>query len=223
MLDFAAARRMMVDGQVRTADVTDPRLLDAMFATPREGFIPARKAELAYLDLDLPLGEGDAAAGRRLLKPMVLAKLIQAAGIGPQDHVLDVGCASGYSAAILGQLAGSVVALEEDAGLAREAGEALARAGLAHVRLVTGPLPAGAPAQGPYDAIVLEGATEVVPTTLLLQLKSGGRLVCVLGRGPDGKAMLYTRTAEGDPSGRPVFDAAAAILPGFAAAPSFVF
>ncbi len=124
MIDFAAARRMMVDGQVRTADVTDLRLLAAMGDVPRERFVPASKAELSYLDLDLPAGEGR--AGRCLLKPMVLAKLIQPADIAATDHVLDVGCATGYSSALLAQLAGSVVALEEDRALARAAEQALA-------------------------------------------------------------------------------------------------
>jgi protein-L-isoaspartate(D-aspartate) O-methyltransferase len=220
MFDFAAARRMMVDGQVRTADVTEPRLLAAMFDTPRESFLPARKADLAYLDLDLPLGDGE--RGRRMLKPMTFAKLIQAAEIAPSDRVLDVGCGAGYSAAILAQISGSVVALEEDAGLARHAEEALKRAGRSNVTVVTGPLAAGAAGQGPYDVIVLEGATEASPATLLSQLAHGGRLVCVQGRGPAGKAMVY-RKIEDDVSGRPVFDAAAHVLPGFAAPAAFVF
>jgi protein-L-isoaspartate(D-aspartate) O-methyltransferase len=217
MFDFAAARRMMVDGQVRTADVTEPRLLAAMFDTPRESFLPARKADLAYLDLDLPLGEG----GRRMLKPMIFAKLVQAAEIAPTDRVLDVGCGGGYSAAILAQLADVVVAVEEDAALARHADEALKRAGY-RVQVVTGALAAGAAGQGPYDAIVLEGATEVPPATLLSQLADGGRLVCVQGRGPASKAMVYRRI-EDDVSGRPVFDAAAPVLPGFIAPAAFVF
>ena len=119
MIDFVAARRMMVDGQVRTADVTDPRLLSAMLDLPRERFFPEDKASLAYLDIDVPVSEAGLPV-RRLLKPMVLAKLIQAAGIAATDHVLDVGCATGYSTALLAQLAGSVVGLEEDRTLARQ-------------------------------------------------------------------------------------------------------
>ncbi len=114
MLDFAAARRMMVDCQVRTSDVTDLRLIAAMLTVPRERFAPKELAELAYLDADLPVE-----AGRRLMKPMVLSKLLQAAEIGESDRVLIVGCASGYSAAVIEHLAGSVVALEEDADLAQ--------------------------------------------------------------------------------------------------------
>jgi protein-L-isoaspartate(D-aspartate) O-methyltransferase len=217
MIDFAVARRMMVDGQVRTADVTDLRLLAAMGDVPRERFVPASKAELSYLDLDLPAGDS---AGRFLLKPMVLAKLIQLADIAATDHVLDVGCATGYSSALLAQLAGSVVALDQDHALVRAAEQALAAR--SNVKVVMGPLTAGWPVAGPYDVILMQGATEIVPATLLRQLKNGGRLVCILGPGPQRKAMLY-RNTDGDVSGRPMFDAAAPLLPGFKQAPSFVF
>ena len=220
MLDFATARRMMVEGQVRTADVTDPRLLGAMLALPRERFLPASRAPLAYLDLDVPLSDGE--SDRRLLKPMVLAKLIQAADIVETDRVLDVGCGTGYSAMLLAALAGSVVGLEDDATLARRAETLLAEAAVANARIVSGPLALGAPQQGPFDVIVLEGAAEIIPTALVDQLKNGGRLLCVLGRGPGGKAMLY-RLIDGDFSGRPVFDAAAPLLPGFEKKLSFVF
>jgi len=236
MTDFAAARRMMVDGQVRTADVTDLRLLAAMLELPRERFFPDDKASLAYLDLDASVSAPGQPV-RRLLKPMVLGKLIQAAAIAASDHVLDVGCASGYSTALLTHLAGSVVGLEEDAALARQAADAMSWAGkswagkslagkswadLSAVKIVTGPLAQGCAGEGPYDVILLQGSAEVVPPALFDQLKNGGRLICVLGRGPQGKAMFYRR-ADGDISGRPVFDAAAAALPGFAKPPEFVF
>jgi protein-L-isoaspartate(D-aspartate) O-methyltransferase len=216
MTDFAAARRMMVDGQVRTADVTDLRLLAAMDTVPRERFAAAGKAELSYLDQDLPAG----AAGRCLLKPMVLAKLIQMADVAPTDHVLDVGCATGYSSALLGQLARTVVALEENPALAEAAHRALGDQ--PNVKVVRGPLIDGWPTDGPYDAILLQGATEVIPQSLLRLLKDGGRLACVYGAGPQRKAMLYLNT-EGEISGRPVFDAAASVLPGFRKEPGFVF
>ena len=221
MTDFAALRRTMVDGQVRTADVTDPRLLAAMLDLPRERFFPEEKASLAYLDLDVPVSEAGGPV-RRLLKPMVLGKLIQAAGIVATDRVLDVGCATGYSTALLARLVGSVVGLEEDASLARRAAEALASTGLRNAKIVTGPLSRGFPQEAPYDLILLQGSAEIVPPALFDQLKDGGRLACVLSRGPAGKAMLYRRI-EGDLSGRPVFDAAAALLPGFAKPQEFVF
>ena len=221
MLDFAAARRMMVDGQVRTADVTDPRILSAMLDLPREQFFPEDKVSLAYLDLDVAVSEAGLPV-RRLLKPMVLAKLIHAANLAETDHVLDVGCATGYSTALLSRLARSVVGLEEDAALARQAPGMLAAAGVVNAKVVTGALVKGWPAEGPYDAILLEGATETVPAALVEQLKTGGRLACVLGRGQSGKAMIYRRS-EGDLSGRAVFDAAAPLLPGFAKPQEFVF
>jgi protein-L-isoaspartate(D-aspartate) O-methyltransferase len=220
MVDFAAARRMMVDGQVRTADVTDLRIQNAMLELPRERFVPEDKAALAYLDLDLAVSAPGQPV-RRLLKPMVLAKLLQAAAIAPTDRVLDVGCATGYSTVLLSRLGGSVIGLEENPALAKLAGDAVSSAGLPNVRIVTGPLARGCPAEGPFDVIVLEGSAEVVPSALFDQLRSGGRLVGMLGRGAAGKAMLYRRN--GDLSGRPVFDAAAALLPGFAKPAEFVF
>jgi protein-L-isoaspartate(D-aspartate) O-methyltransferase len=221
MFDFAAARRMMVDGQVRTADVTDPRLIAAMLDLPRERFFPEDKASLAYLDLDAVVSE-PGLVPRRLLKPMVLAKLIQAAAVGEGDRVLDVGCATGYSTGVLARLAGSVVGLEEEPALVRHATEALAETGTADARIVAGSLVRGFAEEGPYDVIMLEGAAEVVPDGLLDQLKNGGRLACVLQRGPAGKAMIYLRTGS-DVSGRAVFEAAAGLLPGFAKSPEFVF
>jgi len=221
MIDFVAARRMMVDGQVRTSDVTDPRVIGAMLAIPRERFVPETKAALAYLDLDLPVLEGRESM-RCLLKPMVLAKLIQAADVKDDDLVLDVGCATGYSSALLGRLAGSVVALEQDATLARRAEENLLAVGAQSVTVVIETMAAGWPAGGPYDVIVLNGASEVVPKALLGQLKSGGRLVGVIGRSPTSKAMFY-RSVGGEVSGRPIFDATAAPLPGFAEPAAFVF
>jgi protein-L-isoaspartate(D-aspartate) O-methyltransferase len=220
MVDFAAARRMMVDCQVRTSDVTDLRLIAAMMAVPRERFVPESKAELAYLDMDLPV---TAAGPRSLIKPMVLAKLIQAAEIAENDHVLDVACTTGYSAAVIAQFAGSVVALEQDPALAQAARDNLAALGASNATVVTGPLVEGWPAGAPYDVILVGGAAEVLPEALSRQLKDGGRLVGVFGRAPVSKAMLYHRRGDGEASGRPIFDAAAPPLPGFAEPPAFVF
>jgi protein-L-isoaspartate(D-aspartate) O-methyltransferase len=220
MVDFAQARRTMVDSQVRPSDVTDLRLIAALLAVSREQFVPAARRDIAYLDLDVPVGEQG--AGRALLKPMVFAKILQAAGIGEGDRVLDVGCATGYSSAVVAKLAGQVVALEEDAALARVAGETLAASGVANVSVVSGPLQAGWERGAPYDVILLEGASEVVPAALLSQLKDGGRLVAVVGSGPMGKATIY-RMAGAHPTAQPLFDAAAPLLPGFARPAAFVF
>jgi len=217
MTDFAAARRNMVDGQVRTADVTDPRIQSAMLEIPRESFVPQVSAALAYLDLDLPVGENGT---RRLLKPMVLAKLIHALELASSDRVLDAGCATGYGAAVLAHVAGHVTALEEDSGLAQAASRALA--GLKNVRAVTGPLTKGWPKDAPYDAIILEGAVEFSPEAFLPQLRDGGRLACILGGGPGAKAMLYFRSGD-DLGGRSIFDASAAVLPGFVKTPACAF
>jgi protein-L-isoaspartate(D-aspartate) O-methyltransferase len=214
MLDSAAARRMMVDGQVRTADVHNSDLLEAMLTIPRERFVPPSVAPQAYMDSDVEI-----AVGRVLLKPMVFAKLIEAADVREDDHVLDVGCGFGYSSAVLARLARSVVALEENVTLASKAKETLAATG---AMVAVGPLAAGWPGGAPYDLIFLNGATEIVPDKLGAQLKPGGRLACIFGRAPPARAMIY-RPAEGHLVGRPVFDAAAPVLPGFVAAPAFVF
>jgi len=216
MTDFAAARRMMVDGQVRTADVTDLRVLHAFQTVARERFVSPANAAIAYLDRDVP---ADDAGARRLLKPMVLAKLIQAADIQPTDRVLDVGCASGYSTAILADLAAEVVAVEEDPALAQRASAALI--GLSHVKVVTGPLADGWSVAAPYDVILVNGAVGMFPDTLCRQLKDGGRLACVVGTGP-GKATLYRRGGR-EVGSRAVFDAEAPTLPGFSKPLVFAF
>jgi len=222
MIDFASARRMMVEGQIRTYDVTDLRVLTAMLEVPRERFVPADKRGVAYLDRDIAVQQAKAAdLVRYLLKPAVLARLIQAANIGDDDDVLDVGCASGYSAAVLAKLARKVIALEEDVKLA-----ALAKATLAdlatNVSVRTGALAEGAADQAPFAVILLNGSTDVVPVSLIRQLKDGGRLVCVRGGPPMGKATLY-RLVSGHMTGQSIFDAAAPPLPGFSKPVEFVF
>jgi len=216
MTDFTEARRKMVDGQIRPADVTDLGLIAALLDVRREAFVPPAMAALAYLDNEVALGGDD----RRLLKPMLLAKLIQAAEVGPNDRVLVVGAGTGYSAAILGRLAHEVVALEETAPLARRAMDGLRE--MRNVTVVTGGLTAGWSAAGPYDVILVDGAVEEAPQNLLAQLAERGRLVCVLGAGPAGKAMVFRRSGS-EVGSRPMFDAAAAVLPGFAKAPVFAF
>jgi len=216
MIDFAAARRHMVDGQLRTTDVTDLRILTAMAEVPRERFLPPAFAATAYLDMAAPVAEGP----RRLLKPMLLAKLIQAADLTGTDKVLDVGCATGYGAAVLARIAGRVIALEQDPGLAKSASAALASE--TKVSVMSGLLVEGWPSEAPYDVILLEGAAEVVPPALFQQLAGGGRLVCVMGAGPGSKATVYRRSGE-DIGTRTVFDAAAAVLPGFVKPLEFAF
>ena len=221
MSDFATARQKMVDGQVRTADVTDHRILDAMLALPREEFVPVAKRALAYLDLDLDVSEAGSVP-RCLIKPMLMAKLLQAAEIGPGDHLLVVGCATGYAAAVAARLAGKVTATERDEVLAAKARDALAKVGLSNVTVKVAEPPDGDSADAPYDVILLNGATEVAPETLCGQLRDGGRLVGVFAASQPPRATIVTRS-HGDFGHRTLFDASAPVLPGLERVPAFVF
>ena len=221
MSGFATARQKMVDGQVRPSDVTDIRIIDAMLAVPREAFVPEDKRALAYLDLDLDVSEGGS-AGRFLIKPAVLAKMLQAAEIKSTDRVLVVGCATGYTAAVVAQFAGPVTATESDSALAAKATAILAQNGCGNVAVRTVAAADGDPANGPYDVIVLNGATETVPERLYGQLQDGGRLVGIFGTSQPQRATLVTRS-HGDFGHRALFDAAAPVLPGMERVPAFVF
>jgi protein-L-isoaspartate(D-aspartate) O-methyltransferase len=221
MSGFVSARQKMVDGQVRTSDVTDHRIIDAMLAVPREDFVPESKRALAYLDLDLDVSE-NAAVKRYLLKPQLTAKLLQAAGIGANDCVLIVGCATGYVAALAARLAAKVTAIETDLALVARAQAALAAGGIQNVTLKAAELVQGDPQNAPYDVIILGGATETTTEILCGQLKEGGRLVGVFATTRPPRAMVVTRS-HGDFGTRVLFDAAAPILPGFERVPAFVF
>lgn len=220
MSGFSTARLKMVDGQVRTNDVTDRRILDAMLTVPREAFVPATRQALAYLDLDLDVSEGG--AKRFLIKPQLTGKLLQAAGIGEGDNVLVVGCATGYLAALTAKLARQVIATESDSALAAKATTAFAALGLANVTCKAASCTDGDPSAGPYDVIILNGAAEVMPDGLLGQLKEGGRLVGVSAQSQPPRAMLVTRS-HGEFGHRALFDAAAPVLPGLERAAAFVF
>jgi len=221
MSDFSTARRKMVDGQVRPGDVTDIRIIEAMLEVPREAFVPESRRALAYLDLDLDVSEAGRAK-RFLIKPAVIAKMLQAAEIGEHDNVLVVGCASGYVAAVAAKLARQVTATESDAALAATAGDVLARSGWGNVTVRTAAAIDGDQSSAPYDAIVLAGATEIVPERLYRQLKEGGRLVGVFAVGRAQRAVLVTGS-RGDFGERALFDAAAPVLPGLERPPAFVF
>jgi protein-L-isoaspartate(D-aspartate) O-methyltransferase len=217
MTDFDRARKVMVDNQLRTAGITDRRLLGAMGEVPRELFVPEVRQGLAYIDEAIPLG-----GARKLGSPAPFAKLIQLAEIDHTDHVLDLGCATGYSAAVLGQLAGSVVAVESETALASTARATLGALGVSNVTVVEGALETSGKARGPYDVIVIEGVVEQVPDALLAQLKPEGRLVALIAAsGRPAVAHLFAHSGEGVAS-RAVFDAK---LPPLAAKrdDSFVF
>lgn len=217
MIDFAAAREAMVDCQVRPSDVTRFPIIAAMLLVPREEFVPEAFKPVAYLGADVPL-----APGRVLLDPRVFAKMLDALNVGPTDLVLDIGCGFGYSAAVLAQMAEAVVALEAVPALAEAAGRLLAAQSVDNAVVETGPLAAGVPAQGPFDAIIVEGAVELLPPAIVDQLKPGGRIAAIFAEGRGGQARLGLRIGDGI-VWRRVFDASAPVLPGFAATKAFEF
>lgn len=217
-MDFAAARQNMVKSQLRTNRVSDPAVTAALVAIPRESFLPKQMRGYAYVDDDI-----EVAPGRWLIEPLVLARLLQGAGIKASDVVLTIGDATGYATAVIAKLASTVVSLECDADLTARAGAALVELGIDNAAMVQGPLPQGFPAQAPYDAIVFAGAVNEIPVAVCRQLADGGRLVGVVDAGPGpGHATLVVRV--GDTYGRRVlFEAATPALPGFAGKRSFVF
>jgi protein-L-isoaspartate(D-aspartate) O-methyltransferase len=221
MSGFSIARQKMVDGQVRTSDVTDIGIIDAMLAVPRESFVPVNQQALAYLDLDLDVSDGGSPK-RFLIQPAVTAKLLQAAEIVDTDNVLVVGCATGYAAAVVARLAAQVTATEGDSGLAERAKRILGLLGVGNVVVKTAAAADGDPANAPYDVIVLNGATEVAPLGLYQQLKEGGRLVGVFALASPARAMIVTHSHH-DFGNRALFDAAAPVLPGLERVPAFVF
>ena len=221
--DYIQQRVKMVDGQLRTTDVVDLAILDTMGLVPREEFVDPAMKDLAYIDEDLKIGTGkDSTQPRFLMEPSPLARLLQLAAIGILDKVLDVGCATGYSSAVLSRIAGSVVALECDEALAAKARETLSRLGYGNVTVVTGPLGAGCAAQAPYDVIFVGGAADEVPDALFDQLKDGARLVVVEGHGNAGRSRVYIKN-EGVVTGRHAFNAAVKPLPGFERSATFRF
>lgn len=225
MSEFSTARQKMVDGQVRPSDVTDLRVIDAMLAVPREDFVPANQRAMAYLDIDLDIdAAGETAPDRPkryLIKPVVLARMLQAAGIQAADNVLVVGCASGYAAAVVSRLAGRVTATESDAALAQAAAGRL-RSGSPNAACVAAAAADGYAANAPYDVIVLVGATEIVPSVLYRQLAPGGRLVGVFAMNLPQRAMIVTHSHD-DFGTRALFDAAVPVLQGMERPHAFVF
>lgn len=218
MVDFSTARLNMVESQIRTNKVTDPRILDALETIPREVYVPEGRRGICYVDEDLAIG-----GGRHLMEPMVLARLLQEARIGSQDVVLDVGCATGYSCAVLARLAATVVGVECDEALAESANKVLSEQGIDNAVVIQDPLGDGYPKQAPYNVIVLEGAVAEVPRSIQDQLADGGRLVAVIRKGEGmGRAILMQRTGE-VVSSRVLFDAATPYLPGFELKEQFVF
>jgi protein-L-isoaspartate(D-aspartate) O-methyltransferase len=220
MTDSQLQRLNMVESQVRTSDVTDRRIIKTMLEVPRERFVPPALASMAYMDDPLPVGP--AAGNRALLSPRALAKLLQLAEIGPDAIVLDVGCATGYSTAVLAKMAKRVVAVETDPSLAEFARKVLGELGIANVSVLQRALGAGAAEEAPFETIVINGGVQVVPPGLLEQLEDGGRLVAITTEGVMCRAQVWCRTADSFDT-RSVFEAGAALLPGFERPAQFVF
>jgi protein-L-isoaspartate(D-aspartate) O-methyltransferase len=210
-------RAAMVESQLKTNDVTDPRLIKAMGDVARERFVPAAMTPVAYMDGCVPLG-----GGRVLPDPRSFAKLAQLAAIRTGERVLDVGCGTGYSTVVLSHLAGHVTGLEEDAELAHAGQKNLNALGIKNAEIVHGPLTEGSPDKAPFDVILINGAIEFRPAALLSQIEDGGRLVCVLREGAAGHGYLYLKH-EGAVGERAAFGAQLPVLPGFKKVPGFVF
>ena len=220
-MSVSPARQKMVDGQVRPSDVTDTRIIDAMLAVPREVFVPPIHRALAYLDLDLDVSEAGSPK-RFLIKPVVMAKMLQAADIKESDNVLVVGAATGYAAAVVAKLGCRVTATEGDPTLAANATGIMVLLGLGNVTVRTGAAAEGDPASAPFDVIVLNGATEITPDGLYQQLKEGGRLVGVFATTQPPRATIVTRSHD-EFGNRALFDAVVPVLPGLERVPAFIF
>lgn len=210
MSDFAARRTMMVDTQVRPNDVTKFPVIEAMLAVPMEDFVPPSRRSVAYSGENLDIG-----GGRVLLEPRTLGKMIDMLDLRPDDLVLDLGCGYGYSSAVVARLVQAVVAIEDEADRAAEAEQRLNDAGVFNVAVLQAPLAQGAPAQGPYDAILIGGGVEVVPQAILDQLKDGGRIAALFLEGSLGVVRIG-HALHGHVNWRYAFNAQAPLLPGFA-------
>ncbi len=222
MDNFSKARLNMVESQVRPNDVTDARIIRAMGQLPREKFVPQMWRHMAYLDESIPLTSDGAEDGRHLVHAMVFAKLVQLARVGDHDLVLDIGCGYGYSAAVLAQLADSVIALESNSELASAANVALSDLEIGNIAVIEGDLTRGVVKEGPYNVIVLNGSVAEVPAALFEQLADGGRLVTVVRSGGRSAACLFEKS--GDlVDRREAFDARIPPLAGFEKIPEFQF
>ena len=209
-MDYALSRFNMIEGQIKTNRVTDPFVLDAMAEVPRESFVPTAKKGVAYIDDAV-----EVAPGRFMLEPMVLARMLEGCALKETDIVLDIGCNTGYSTAILAKIVSTVVALEEDETLAKSASDTLNVLGVDNAVVVTGPMKEGVVKQAPYDVILFNGAVSEVPEAIKNQLADGGRLVAITaGKSTMSTVSVYTRNNE-LLSKRDIMEAGVALLPGF--------
>jgi len=221
MIDFARARRIMVDSQIRTYDVTNRALLAAIDEIPRERFLPEGQEDLAYTDQNLVFGDGEG-GHYCMLAPMVLARLLQALDVRPGDRVLDLGGGLGYTAMVLSRLGADVVSRVTGQALADEARRRLAACGGAGIEVVAGSLTGNYSSDNHYNAIVLNGGFEILPDSVTNRLADGGALAGIDNSGGAGRAVLYRRSGSAF-SRRSLFNASAPTLAGFSAAPAFSF
>jgi protein-L-isoaspartate(D-aspartate) O-methyltransferase len=215
MTDFAALRTAMVDCQVRPSDVTKFPIIDAMLSVRREVFVPSSRRDVAYAGAHVDLGNG-----RIVMDPRILAKLLDALDITPDELVLEIGCGLGYATAVIARMAEAVITVEEDADLAREAEENLSSESVDNAVLVEGALTDGAAKHGPYDAMIFSGAIEVVPVPLIAQVKDGGRIAAIVVEDGVSRARIGI-VRGGRVAWHSVFDAEAPVLPGFARESAF--
>ena len=217
-MDFAVARHNMVESQIRPAGITDGRIIAAFAQVPRQDFVPDGLRDTAYMGEDISLGnaQGQSADSRWLMDPLDFARLIQPAAIGPLDYVLDIGCASGYSTAILAHLAQSVVGIDENEAFIASAIQNLDKLDITNAAVFTGQHRAGYASQAPFDVIVINGRVPEIPHGLAAQLKDGGRIVAVTGDSVVARTCLMIRHGE-TLSQRRGYDAMVQALPGFEA------
>ena len=214
-MDFSTARKNMIECQIRPNRVVDEALLASIAEAPRELFLPEALRPVAYVDEDLRLS-----AGRSLMEPAVLARLLQELALTQGDAVLDIASGTGYAAAVMARLAGSVFALESDPDLQGRAAELFGDLALDNIVPVEADLAAGCPDHAPFNAILIEGAVDAVPAAILEQLADGGRLVTVVMENGVGRATLFRR--DGDHlSRRVLFDAHTPGLKEFRNPPGF--
>lgn len=217
MTEFAARRTMMVDTQVRPSDVTKFPIIDAMLNVPRENFVPVAQREAAYMGENLSLG-----GERVLLEPRTLAKMLDALDISNDELVIDIGCAMGYSAAVIAHMAAAVVAVEDDEALLSEAQEALTDSGIDNVILHQAELVEGAEQHGPYDVMIVQGGVQQLPMSLQGQIKEGGRVACLFMEDALGEVRIGHKQG-GRLSWRMAFNAGAPVLSGFTQEKAFEF
>ena len=191
-MNIEQARFNMIEQQIRPWEVLDPQVLDLLFVVKREDFVPAAYRNLAFADMEIPIGSGQV-----MLAPRVEARLLQELGIRQTDKVLEIGTGSGYMAALLAARADHVVSIESRPEIAEFARQNLERAGVSNVTIEVGDGANGWAQRGPYDAIVISGSLPTLPDALLNQLRPGGRLAAIVGEAPVMEAQLVTCSAEG--------------------------